>query len=80
MVWLQVGFGSGFKCNSAVGKALRRVKSTHAAWEHVIGREDQAVNRFKQLAAEAEAALAKKQTQAQQARPAEMIVSKAASC
>jgi 3-ketoacyl-CoA synthase len=33
-VW-QVGFGSGFKCNSAVWKALRPVKDVHACWsEH----------------------------------------------
>ena len=31
----QVGFGSGFKCNSAVWKALRTVNSKHAAWEHL---------------------------------------------
>lgn len=31
-VW-QMGFGSGFKCNSAVWKALRTVKETHHAWE-----------------------------------------------
>jgi 3-ketoacyl-CoA synthase len=42
-VW-QIGFGSGFKCNSAVWKALRRVKRAHSVWEHVIGREDQAVD------------------------------------
>ena len=31
----QVGFGSGFKCNSAVWKALRSVDSKHAAWKHL---------------------------------------------
>jgi 3-ketoacyl-CoA synthase len=31
-IW-QLGFGSGFKCNSAVWRALRRVKETHGAWE-----------------------------------------------
>ena len=35
IVW-QVGFGSGFKCNSAVWKALRPIKDgTHAAWTHM---------------------------------------------
>ena len=31
-VW-QIAFGSGFKCNSAVWKALRNVKTVHGAWE-----------------------------------------------
>ena len=31
-VW-QLGFGSGFKCNSAVWVARRRVKQMHGAWE-----------------------------------------------
>ena len=30
-VW-QLGFGSGFKCNSAVWRANRRVSEAHAAW------------------------------------------------
>ena len=34
LLW-QVGFGSGFKCNSAVWKALRNVDSKHAAWKHL---------------------------------------------
>jgi hypothetical protein len=35
VVW-KVGFGSGFKCNSAVWRALRDVKDTrHAAWRHI---------------------------------------------
>ncbi|DBA99231.1 TPA: 3-ketoacyl-CoA synthase 11 [Trebouxia sp. C0006] len=33
-VW-QVGFGSGFKCNSAVWKALRTINSQHTAWKHL---------------------------------------------
>ena len=31
----QVGFGSGFKCNSAVWRALRTFNSQHAAWKHL---------------------------------------------
>ncbi len=31
-VW-QLGFGSGFKCNSAVWKALRRINDVHPAWD-----------------------------------------------
>ncbi|KAK9845571.1 hypothetical protein WJX84_002610, partial [Apatococcus fuscideae] len=30
-VW-QIAFGSGFKCNSAVWRALRRVNTQHSAW------------------------------------------------
>ena len=33
IVW-QVGFGSGFKCNSAVWKALTDVHETHNSWAH----------------------------------------------
>ncbi len=29
----QLGFGGGFKCNSAVWKALRDIRQPHAAWE-----------------------------------------------
>ena len=37
LVW-QVGFGSGFKCNSAVWRALRTMESVpHGAWEHMDG-------------------------------------------
>lgn len=31
-VW-QLGFGSGFKCNSAVWRAMRRVRDNHYAWD-----------------------------------------------
>ncbi|KAI8464760.1 MAG: FAE1/Type III polyketide synthase-like protein-domain-containing protein [Monoraphidium minutum] len=31
-IW-QLGFGSGFKCNSAVWRANRRVREAHYAWE-----------------------------------------------
>jgi 3-ketoacyl-CoA synthase len=35
VVW-QVGFGSGFKCNSAVWRALRPIHDTeHSAWTHM---------------------------------------------
>ena len=32
IVW-QMGFGSGFKCNSAVWRSLRRIKDPHPAWD-----------------------------------------------
>ena len=32
-VW-QMGFGSGFKTNSAVWKALRPIKQEHSAWQN----------------------------------------------
>uniref|UniRef100_A0A7S0WIZ7 very-long-chain 3-oxoacyl-CoA synthase n=1 Tax=Chlamydomonas leiostraca TaxID=1034604 RepID=A0A7S0WIZ7_9CHLO len=32
-IW-QMGFGSGFKCNSAVWRARRRIKNVHPAWEN----------------------------------------------
>ncbi len=31
-IW-QMGFGSGFKCNSAVWRARRPIKNMHFAWE-----------------------------------------------
>ncbi len=35
---LQVGFGSGFKCNSAVWKAVRNIHDTeHNEWAHMEG-------------------------------------------
>lgn len=37
LVW-QVGFGSGFKCNSAVWRALRTMEGVpHGAWDHMDG-------------------------------------------
>lgn len=36
IVW-QVGFGSGFKCNSSVWRAMKNVKVTHKAWAHLSG-------------------------------------------
>lgn len=30
-IW-QIGFGSGFKCNSAVWRAMRRINEQHVAW------------------------------------------------
>ena len=35
LVCLQVGFGSGFKCNSAVWRALRTINSQHESWKHL---------------------------------------------
>ena len=37
MAWpVQVGFGSGFKCNSVVWKAIRNIHDTeHAEWAHM---------------------------------------------
>ena len=37
VVW-QVGFGSGFKCNSAVWTAARDIHTTHDAWLHKMER------------------------------------------
>ncbi len=31
-IWM-LGFGTGFKCNSAVFKAVRDVKTDHEAWQ-----------------------------------------------
>lgn len=43
VVW-QIGFGSGFKVNSAVWKALRPIKEMHWAWERIEGRETEAMD------------------------------------
>ncbi|KAL4452786.1 hypothetical protein ABPG75_008448 [Micractinium tetrahymenae] len=51
IVW-QVGFGSGFKCNSVVWRALRSVETMHKAWEHIRGREEQAMETLRRIAAE----------------------------
>lgn len=50
----QIGFGSGFKCNSAVWRALRNVKQEHGAWKHVQGRESEALERLRELGLERE--------------------------
>ncbi len=42
-VW-QIGFGSGFKCNSAVWRALRPIKRPHAAWTHIENRQNEAID------------------------------------
>ncbi|KAL6769302.1 hypothetical protein ACKKBG_A30480 [Auxenochlorella protothecoides x Auxenochlorella symbiontica] len=43
VVW-QIAFGSGFKCNSAVWRALRNINDKdHAAWQHIVGREGEAM-------------------------------------
>lgn len=34
-VW-QIAFGSGFKCNSAVWRALRHVHEVHPAWDDTV--------------------------------------------
>ena len=31
-IW-QLGFGGGFKCNSAVWKACRSIRDHHACWQ-----------------------------------------------
>ncbi len=41
---LQIGFGSGFKCNSAVWRALRPIKEMHGSWAHIEGRENHAMD------------------------------------
>lgn len=40
-VW-QIAFGSGFKCNSAVWRSLRRNTKRHVAWEGEEGLPKQA--------------------------------------
>lgn len=52
-VW-QIGFGSGFKCNSAVWRALRPVKRWHGAWEQLrgTGREEEAMNKLREIQAQ----------------------------
>lgn len=50
-VW-QVGLGAGFKCDSAVWRALRPVREVHGAWERVIGREGEALEHLLSLARE----------------------------
>ena len=50
IVW-QIGFGSGFKCNSAVWKALKPIKREHNSWKHIKGRESAALDKLKEIAA-----------------------------
>ena len=54
IVW-QIGFGSGFKCNSAVWKALRPVKRVHTSWQHIEGREGEAVAKLVDIQAASQA-------------------------
>lgn len=42
VVW-QVGFGSGFKCNSAVWKAINEINTVHRAWKHRVGKPPSAI-------------------------------------
>ena len=56
----QIGFGSGFKCNSAVWRALRPLRAVHRAWEHVEGREGEAMATLQRIAAETAAERAHK--------------------
>jgi 3-ketoacyl-CoA synthase len=51
LVW-QIGFGSGFKCNSAVWRALRPIKADHTAWRHIKCHEGEAMARLVELDAE----------------------------
>ena len=47
-----IGLGAGFEANSAVWRALRDIKATHAAWAHVLGgREGEAAAVFARCAA-----------------------------
>lgn len=42
---MQVGFGSGFKCNSLVWRALRDIHDTkHAAWAHMATQNTQVLS------------------------------------
>lgn len=65
VVW-QIGFGSGFKCNSVVWRALRPIKEMHKSWKHIEGREDQALQTLARIAAETAAERQQKQQQPQQ--------------
>lgn len=52
-IW-QIAFGSGFKCNSAVWRALRPIHDkTHSAWKHIEGREEEGMDTLLRLAAAA---------------------------
>jgi 3-ketoacyl-CoA synthase len=69
LVW-QIAFGSGFKCNSAVWRALRTGKVDHRAWRHVAGREGAATQALAAAAAATQAERVAKAEAAGAAPPA----------
>ena len=58
-VW-QVAFGSGFKCNSCVWRALKNIKREHGAWKHIAGQETRAVETIIKIEEESRLERAKK--------------------
>lgn len=58
-VW-QVAFGSGFKCNSCVWRALKDIKREHRAWKHIAGQETRAVDTILKIEEESRIARAAK--------------------
>jgi 3-ketoacyl-CoA synthase len=69
LVW-QIGFGSGFKCNSAVWRALKSGKTPHAAWAHIVGRENEAADCLKDIQQAAAREKAERETARNRAEPA----------
>lgn len=65
-VW-QIGFGSGFKCNSAVWRSLKNTKRCHKAWEHIKGRETYAVETIMKIEADSARERLEKQRKEQSA-------------